>query len=80
MWRGQHVHIRPVGSRDWLASPPWLCGQVWDFEKGRVRMDLPYQARDDFMMHDESVLALGFARDSEVLASGSRVCKASAPC
>ena len=32
----------------------------------------PYQANDDFMMHDEPVLALTFSRDSELLASGSR--------
>ena len=30
------------------------------------------QARDELMMHDEAVLALGFSRDSELLASGSQ--------
>lgn len=46
--------------------------EVWDYEKGRVRSDLAYQERDEYMMHDEPVLALAFSRDSELLASGSQ--------
>jgi len=34
--------------------------------------DLKYQAEDDFMMHEESILTLAFSRDSELLASGSQ--------
>ena len=41
--------------------------EVWDYERGKVRKDLPYQERDEFMMHEEPVLTLTFSRDSELL-------------
>jgi WD40 repeat-containing protein SMU1 len=40
---------------------------------GRLKKDLPYQAEEQFMMHDAAILALAFSRDSELLASGSQV-------
>lgn len=46
--------------------------QVWDPLSGRLKKDLPYQAVEQFMMHDAAVLALAFSRDSELLASGSQ--------
>lgn len=46
--------------------------EVYEPLTGRLRMDLGYQARDEFMLHDAAVLALAVSRDSELLASGSR--------
>jgi WD40 repeat-containing protein SMU1 len=46
--------------------------EVYDPGTSRLRLDLPYQASDDFMLHEEAVLALAVSRDSELIASGGK--------
>jgi len=46
--------------------------EVWDFDTGKLRRDLKYQADGELMMHHSPVTCIAFSRDSELLASGSR--------
>ncbi len=48
------------------------CIEIFDWEKGRFRNDLEYQAKDKLMSHSDSVLALCFGADSKTLVSGSK--------
>lgn len=45
--------------------------EVYDVDTARIRNDLPYQAADEFMLHDESVYACTICHDGELLATGS---------
>ncbi|TDH68059.1 hypothetical protein CCR75_004196 [Bremia lactucae] len=45
--------------------------EVWDFETCKLRKDLEYQAKDELMMHANSVTAIACSLDGELLATAS---------
>ena len=46
--------------------------EVLEPSTGKLRTDLTYQADEKFMLHTETVVSLGFSKDSELMASGSK--------
>ncbi|OQS05778.1 hypothetical protein THRCLA_02128 [Thraustotheca clavata] len=45
--------------------------EAWDFDKCKLKNDLDYQARDEFMMHEDGVSAEAFSRNGDLLATAS---------
>lgn len=46
--------------------------EIWDFETCKHKREMKYQANEEFMMADDSVLSMAFSGDSELLATGSK--------
>lgn len=44
---------------------------MWDAATGKLRKDLPFQAAEEFMMHEQPVLCLALSRDGVAIASGT---------
>ena len=44
--------------------------EVWDYETKKLNKHLPYQLKDELMMHDESVLTISFNNESDLLVTG----------
>eukprot|EP00854_Cymbomonas_tetramitiformis_P015302 gene15302-18105_t len=78
--QGQVVKSFQSGKREggdfvsaWVSPHgDWIYCMVWDFNSGKLKKDLQFQAEDAFMMHDDAVLSINFSRDSESLVSGSQ--------
>jgi WD40 repeat-containing protein SMU1 len=45
--------------------------ESWDWTTGALAKELPYQAADELLLHDDAVSALAFSADGELLASAS---------
>ena len=46
--------------------------EAWDFESQKLRQDLEYQARGEFLMQEGAVQCCTFSKDSDHLATGSQ--------
>ena len=44
--------------------------EVWNYKKMSLDLDLPYQAKDLYMLHRKAVLSMTFSKDDKILASG----------
>lgn len=46
--------------------------EIWDTATAKLKKDLPYQAKEQFMLHDSPVLSVSFSRDGELICSGDQ--------
>eukprot|EP01080_Neovahlkampfia_damariscottae_P002877 gene2877-4720_t len=45
--------------------------EVWNYKEGKLNLNLEYQLKDEFMIHESKILCLDFSYNSEILLSGS---------
>uniref|UniRef100_A0A0A9XGI3 WD40 repeat-containing protein SMU1 n=1 Tax=Lygus hesperus TaxID=30085 RepID=A0A0A9XGI3_LYGHE len=45
--------------------------EIWDPETTQLAMDIPYQQREQFLMHNDPVVSMVFSFDGELLASAT---------
>ncbi|GFE53741.1 WD-40 repeat protein [Babesia ovis] len=46
--------------------------EVWNWRSGQLDLDLEYQKKEQFMLHETLIVSLAVSRDSEILASGDK--------
>lgn len=46
--------------------------EVWDVDTCKLRKDLEYQTKDEFMLHEDPILCSSFNKDGQLIATGSR--------
>jgi WD40 repeat-containing protein SMU1 len=45
--------------------------EVWDASTGKMRRDLQFQAKEEFMMHENPVLSLAVSKEGVAIAAGA---------
>ncbi len=65
------ARFSPNGARLVTGSADGFA-EVWDQRTARLDKSLPFQAREELMLHDTAILCCAFSPDSESLVTGSQ--------